>query len=113
MFVCTLELGDDNDFIGFFRSRKQQPKDNPNGAFGFRCLDNQGGKLSLLDFVAMGHVPQNNGPLRPGGQGPIILGPSHGHKIKEGQFVNLCKKSMDFHQLKFVFAPMIPIDHLF
>jgi hypothetical protein len=74
MFVCTLELGDDNNFIGFFRSRKQQPKDNPNGAFGFRCLDNQGGKLSLLDFVAVGRVPKIMGPWPPGLRGPLFWG---------------------------------------
>jgi hypothetical protein len=72
MYV-SLELGDDN-FIGFLRSRKQQPKDNPNGAFGLGVWTIKVANCPSLMILWAWGVPQNNGPMRTGGQGPIISG---------------------------------------
>jgi len=84
-------------------SRKQQPKDNPEWCLWFRCLDNQGGKLSLFDFVALGRS-QNNGPPKPGG-GPMGAHYFTNARLAQAHCIAWCKKSMDFRRLKFVFSP--------
>jgi hypothetical protein len=59
MYVC-LELGDDN-FIGF-RSVKQQPKDNPNGAFGLGVWTIKVANCPSLMILWAWGVPKVMGP---------------------------------------------------
>jgi hypothetical protein len=53
--------------LAFLGPQKQQPKDNPNGAFGLGVWTIKVANCPSLMILWAWGVPQNNGPLRTGG----------------------------------------------